>query len=50
LRGSSNCTKIKLRAAGCSLIYEVHDDELLVLAVAVGKLERKAVYQHADQR
>ena len=40
-RGSSNRTKIKLRAAGCSLVYEGHDDELLVLAVAVGKADRR---------
>jgi mRNA interferase RelE/StbE len=37
LRGSSNRNKIKLRAACCRLVYEVHDDELLVLAVVVGK-------------
>jgi mRNA interferase RelE/StbE len=50
LRGSSNRTKIKLRAAGYRLVYEVRDHELLVLVVAVGKRERKAVCQHADQR
>ena len=37
LRGSSNRTKIKLRAACWRLVYEVHDHELLVLAVVVGK-------------
>jgi mRNA interferase RelE/StbE len=40
LRGSSNRTKIKLRAAGYRLVYEVRDHELLVLVVAVGKRER----------
>jgi mRNA interferase RelE/StbE len=50
LRGSSNRYKIKLRAAGFRLVYEVHDHEVLVLVVAVGKRERSAVYRQADQR
>jgi mRNA interferase RelE/StbE len=50
LRASSNRYKIKLRAAGYRLVYEVRDHELLVLVVAVGKRERNVVYQHADQR
>ena len=50
LRGSFNRTKIKLRAAGFRLVYEVRERELLVLVVAVGKRERNAVYRQADQR
>ena len=50
LRGSSNRYKIKLRAAGFRLVYEVRDCEVLVLVVAVGKRERNAVYRQADQR
>jgi len=50
LRGSSNRYKIKPRAAGFRLVYEVRDRELLVLVVAVGKRERNAVYRRADQR
>ncbi len=50
LRGSSNRYKIKLRAAGFRLVYEVRDHEVLVLIVAVGKRERNAVYRQADQR
>ena len=50
LRGSSHRYKIKLRAAGFRLVYEVRDCEVLVLVVAVGKRERNAVYQQADQR
>ena len=38
LRGSSDRHKIKLRAAG---YRQVHDDGLLVLAVAVGKADRR---------
>ena len=50
LRGSSHRYKIKLRAAGFRLVYEVRDQEVLVLVVAVGKRERNAVYRQADQR
>jgi len=50
LRGSSIRYKIKLRAAGFRLVYEVQDHEVLVLVVAVGKRERSAVYRQADQR
>ena len=50
LRGSSNRYKIKLRAAGFRLVYEVRDRDVLVLVVAVGKRERNAVYGQADQR
>lgn len=50
LRGSSNRYKIKLRAAGFRLVYEVRDHEVLVVVVAVGKRERNAVYRQADQR
>lgn len=50
LRGSTDRYKIKLRAAGFRLVYEVRDQELLVLVVAVGKRERNAAYRKADQR
>ena len=50
LRGSSNRYKIKLRASGFRLVYEVQEHEVLVLVVAVGKRERNAVYRQADQR
>ena len=50
LRGSSHRYKIKLRAAGYRLVYEVRDHEVLVIVVAVGKRERNAVYRQADQR
>jgi mRNA interferase RelE/StbE len=42
--------KIKLRNAGYRLVYEVRDQQLLVLVVAVGKRERNAVYKVADRR
>jgi len=37
LIGSQNRYKIKLRGTGFRLVYEVHQQEVLVLVVAVGK-------------
>lgn len=50
LRGSADRYKIKLRAAGYRLVYEVRDQHLLVLVVAVGKRDRNAVYRQAGLR
>lgn len=45
-----NCYKIKLRSAGYRLVYEVEDDVLIVLVIAVGKRERNAVDKSAARR
>jgi len=50
LQGSKPRYKIKLRNAGFRLVYEVRDQELLVVVVAVGKRERNEVYKAADRR
>jgi len=50
LIGSQHRYKIKLRSAGFRLVYEVHQQEVLVLVVAVGKRERNAVYKAAAKR
>jgi mRNA interferase RelE/StbE len=42
--------KIKLRDAGYRLVYEVRDEIVTVLVVAVGKREREAVYSAAAKR
>jgi mRNA interferase RelE/StbE len=42
--------KIKLRDAGYRLVYEVRDEIVTVLVVAVGKRERDAVYKAAAKR
>ena len=47
LSGLKNCYKIKLRKAGFRLVYEVRDQELVILVVAIGKRERNAVYKTA---
>jgi len=50
LMGSQHRHKIKLRSAGFCLVYEVHQQAVLLLVVAVGKRERNAVYKAAAKR
>jgi mRNA interferase RelE/StbE len=50
LSGSSTRYKIKLRSAGYRLVYEVRDQSLIVIVIAVGKRERNAVYKAAVNR
>ena len=50
LSGAKDRFKIKLRNAGFRLVYEVRDQQLVVLVVAVGKRERNAVYKAASNR
>ena len=50
LAGMADCYKIKLRATGYRLVYQVRDQMLVLLTVAVGKRERNAVYEVAMAR
>ena len=50
LSGQKDRYKIKLRASGFRLVYEVRDAELVVVVIAVGKRERNAVYKAAQRR
>jgi mRNA interferase RelE/StbE len=50
LHGAKERYKIKLRNAGYRLVYEVRDQHLIVLVVAVGKRERNEVYKVAEKR
>ncbi len=50
LFGHPNRYKIKLRSIGYRLVYEVIDDEIIVLVIAVGKRENNAIYRSADSR
>lgn len=50
LSGHPDRYKIKLRALGYRLVYEVRDKQLIVLVLAVGKRERGAVYKTAAGR
>lgn len=50
LAGLPNAYKIKLRATGFRLIYEVNDHTVTITVVAVGKREDNAVYLAAQAR
>ena len=45
-----NCYKIKLRALGYRLVYQVSDTEVTVTVITVGKRERNKVYTTAKSR
>ena len=46
----ADCYKIKLRAQGFRLIYQVHDQHLIVLVISVGRRDKNAVYEAAIKR
>ena len=46
----SQCYKIKLRKQGYRLIYQVIDQQLIVLVISVGKRDKNAVYDAAIKR
>jgi len=50
LRGFQHVYKIKLRAVGYRLVYEVIDEEIVIIVIAVGKRERGLVYAKAKSR
>jgi mRNA interferase RelE/StbE len=50
LHGMPDCYKIKLKASGYRLVYQVIDERVVVSVVAVGKRERSAVYERAKKR
>ena len=50
LSGFENHYKIKLKASGYRLVYEVIDNKLIVLVIAVGKREKNIVYKKAKNR
>ncbi len=50
LSGHPNRYKIKLRSIGYRLVYEVIEQEVVILVVAVGRRENNQVYKAADNR
>jgi mRNA interferase RelE/StbE len=48
--GAKDRYKIKLRSVGYRLVYEVEDDRLVVLVIAIGKREGSQVYESARRR
>ena len=50
LTAMPDCYKIKLRTAGFRLVYQVIDEMLLLLTIAVGKRDKSTVYDLAKLR
>ena len=50
LHGFENHYKIKLRASGYRLVYEVVEAEIVIMVVAVGKRDKNLVYKKASKR
>ena len=50
LSGMPDCYKIKLRDAGYRLVYQVCDNLVSVVVIAVGKRENNQVYINAKER
>jgi len=50
LSGFENHYKIKLRASGFRLVYEVAAKEIYILVIAVGKRDKNKIYRKAKKR
>lgn len=50
LHGLKDCYKIKLRAVGYRLVYQVDDGIVLVTVIAVGKRDKSGAYTRARNR
>lgn len=50
LSGLPDCYKVKLRDVGYRLVYQVVDDRLLVVVIAVGRRDHDLVYHAARTR
>ena len=50
LSGYENHYKIKLRASGFRLVYEVIDDRICVQVIAIGRRDKSSVYKKVDKR
>lgn len=50
LNKMTDCYKIKLRGVGYRLVYQVRDNELVVVVIAVGKRDKDLVYKIALNR
>ncbi|MBA2593829.1 MAG: type II toxin-antitoxin system RelE/ParE family toxin [Pseudomonadota bacterium] len=50
LSGMPNCYKIKLKSPGYRLVYQVRDETVTVVVIAIAKRERNLVYKIAVKR
>ncbi|MCC8465569.1 type II toxin-antitoxin system RelE family toxin [Photorhabdus bodei] len=46
----ADCFKIKLRSSGFRLVYQVIEEEIVILVIAVGKREDAKTYEIACKR
>jgi mRNA interferase RelE/StbE len=50
LRELPDCYKIKLRKAGYRLVYQVQDEKVSILVLAIGKRNKSEAYNDAEKR
>ena len=50
LRNFQDCYKIKLKASGYRLVYQVIDGEMVVIVIAVGKRDKNKIYDSLKNR
>ena len=50
LHGMPHCYKIKLRKTGYRLVYQVEDERITIVVIAVGRRDRNLVYEAASKR
>ena len=50
LRDMPDCYKIKLRSVGYRLVYQVRDEQIKVVVIAIGRRDRDEVYRAASNR
>ena len=50
LRGIQDGYKIKLRDAGYQLVYQVKDEAVVLLVIAIGKRDKESAYRLAEHR
>ena len=50
LSGFNNIYKIKLRSSGFRLVYEVQDEQILILVLSIGKRENNAIYTNLQDK
>ena len=50
LHGATNIYKIKLRSIGYRLVYQVFDDKIVVVVIAIGRRDKKGFYDEAVGR
>jgi mRNA interferase RelE/StbE len=50
LSGYENVYKIKLRSSGYRLAYEVREDKIIIVVLAIGKRENNDIYDSLKKR